>query len=266
MKTEIKRSSDRNAPRASIAPRQTCPTLLGFAFTTIEWIFFITAILTGTFFRLYLLSTQILVNDEWHGVYFVSTSPFSFILTHFSVPGVTLHTHQYIHGPVTEKCGMERMADSTAVHYFGSVDPVLIPWAVRSSSPNPWSFCLPSCSRFRHSSSFYTRMARPYAPFCLLSFLVVCFSATDGWRRDEGAIALPIWVLPCFPSIFILYAFRRPLPRFCAGLASGGFPTGPLPEVAKLSVLSDSRLAFWLCSVCFGICGFDPSRAVVCIG
>ncbi|HWC60593.1 MAG TPA: glycosyltransferase family 39 protein, partial [Verrucomicrobiae bacterium] len=47
------------------------------------------ALLLGIFLRSYLLSDQVLIDDEWHGFFYaIGKSPF-FLLTHFSVPGAT---------------------------------------------------------------------------------------------------------------------------------------------------------------------------------
>src|SRR4051812_41450448 len=54
--------------------------------------FFLTlaiALLAGTFLRLYLLSDQVMIDDEWHSLYYVLGKPPLWLLTHFAVPGAT---------------------------------------------------------------------------------------------------------------------------------------------------------------------------------
>jgi hypothetical protein len=47
------------------------------------------AFLVGLFLRLYLLSDQVLIDDEWHGLYYVIGKSPWWLLTHFSIPGAT---------------------------------------------------------------------------------------------------------------------------------------------------------------------------------
>src|SRR5665213_899641 len=47
------------------------------------------AFLAGLFLRLHLLSGQVLIDDEWHGLYYVIGKSPWWLLTHFSIPGAT---------------------------------------------------------------------------------------------------------------------------------------------------------------------------------
>ena len=47
------------------------------------------AFLTGFWLRCYLLTDQVFIDDEWHGLYYVIGKSPGWLLTHFSVPGAT---------------------------------------------------------------------------------------------------------------------------------------------------------------------------------
>src|SRR5664279_6546889 len=47
------------------------------------------AFLSGLWLRLYLLNDQVLIDDEWHGLYYVIGKSPAWLLTHFSIPGAT---------------------------------------------------------------------------------------------------------------------------------------------------------------------------------
>src|SRR5690348_6042248 len=49
----------------------------------------VSAAVAGFFLRWYLLRDQVLLDDEWHGLFYVIGRSPMWLLTHFSVPGAT---------------------------------------------------------------------------------------------------------------------------------------------------------------------------------
>lgn len=67
------------------------------------WAFYIFVLLLGTFLRLYMISNKILIDDEWHGLDFVSGKSLFYLFTHFGSSARCIPLTQFIASPCVIK-------------------------------------------------------------------------------------------------------------------------------------------------------------------
>jgi hypothetical protein len=129
------------------------------------------AFLAGLFLRWYLLTDQVLIDDEWHGFYYAIGKSPAWLLTHFSIPGATcipLNFYSWLLGATVGWselwlrlpsliCGLLCVLVCPLLAFLLAISPVLI---------------------------FYSRISRPYSAVAFLGFLTILFAAR--WMQSGG--------------------------------------------------------------------------------
>jgi hypothetical protein len=153
----------------------------------VYWTLLAAAAIVGAFLRLYLIGDQVLIDDEWHGFYYVIGKSFGYLLTHFSIPGATCTPlHLYYHFLLKTVGWNElllRLPSIVAGLLCLVVFPLLLRGILSRRATVIFSFLL-AISPFL---IFYSRFARPYSPEVLFSFITVISAyrwATSGQCRD----------------------------------------------------------------------------------
>lgn len=130
-----------------------------------------TAIFIGIFLRLYLISDQILLNDEWHGmVYAAMNDSVAFLLAHFnrSASCVPLNIYNHL---LLNTIGYDETSLRVPSILGGLLSLVVLPFFIRkifNSRCTVFFTCLLAISPFL---IFYSRVARPYSLYMFLGFL-----------------------------------------------------------------------------------------------
>jgi hypothetical protein len=151
-----------------------------------HWVFLCLALVLGVFLRLYMISGQVLIDDEWHGFYYVIGKKLSYLLTHFSIPGATcIPLHLYYYG-LLKTVGWNETLLRLPSLVAGILSLVLFPFLLRDILTRRalivFSFLL-AISPFL---VFYSRFCRPYSPEVLFGFMAIMSAyhwATSGRLR-----------------------------------------------------------------------------------
>jgi len=127
----------------------------------------------GVFLRFYLISGQVLIDDEWHGFYYVIGRNFGYLLTHFSIPGATcIPLHLYYYVLLKTAAWNEtllRLPSLVAGVLSLALFPLLLHGILSRRAVIVFSFLL-AISPFL---VFYSRFCRPYSPEVLFGFTAV---------------------------------------------------------------------------------------------
>jgi hypothetical protein len=135
------------------------------------------AMLLGIFFRSYLLSGQVLIDDEWHGFFYaIGKSPF-FLLTHFSVPGATcipLNAYTWLLG---KTIGWSEISLRFPCWLCGVVCVLMGPLLAQKIVGTQRAAWLALLLALSPLLIFYSRICRPYGAVALLGFLALLLAA-----------------------------------------------------------------------------------------
>ncbi len=143
----------------------------------------IAACLVGLFLRLNLLSSQVLVDDEWHSLAFVIGRSPGWILTHFSVPSgftsIPLNIHAWL---LLHTVGWSELLLRLPSVVFGLLILVLGPILVRPVIGWRAAGLLALLLAISPILVFYARLSRPYSAVACLGFLAVI--SAERWRAQ----------------------------------------------------------------------------------
>lgn len=149
-------------------------------------LFIAAALVLGTILRLYMVSDQILLDDEWHGMDYVVGNSFFYLFTHFSIPGATCIPMNLYRLFLLKTCGWSELSLRLPSLSAGILSLVVFPLLARKilnlRSTIIFAFLL-AISPFL---IFYSRVCRPYSMVVLLGFvsvLALYFWAISGKKR-----------------------------------------------------------------------------------
>lgn len=158
------------------------------------------ALLAGAWLRLYLLSDQIFIDDEWHGFYYAIGKSPGWLLTHFSIPGATcipLNFYTWILGAtVGWSEGMLRLPSLTAGILCILVGPLL----ARSIIGERRSAIFALLLAISPMLIFYSRIARPYSAVTLLSLAAILLAAC--WKKSGRILHAVLFVIVSALAIY----------------------------------------------------------------
>ncbi len=135
------------------------------------------AFIAGAWLRLYLIRDQVLIDDEWHGFYYVLGKSPGFLFTHFSIPGATcipLNLYAWALGAtVGWSETLLRLPSLIFGIGFVVIGPLLARELVGERRAVFFGLILAVCPML----IFYSRISRPYSAVALLSFLALMSAA-----------------------------------------------------------------------------------------
>jgi len=157
------------------------------------------ALLSGVFLRSYLLSDQVLIDDEWHGFYYaIGKSPL-WLLTHFSVPGATcipLNFYTWLLGGTVGWSEISLRLPGWICGVLCVLAGPLLARKIVGPERAAWLALLLAVSPIL---IFYSRICRPYSPEAFLAFAALLLAARwmqtralrDGvWFAIAGVLAV----------------------------------------------------------------------------
>jgi len=171
------------------------------------------ALPVAIFLRSYLLGDQVLIDDEWHGLYYVIGKTPGWLLTHFSIPGATCIPLNFYAWALGASVGWTETLLRLPSWIFGILCVVVCPLlALRIVGPSraAWLALLLAVSPIL---IFYSRICRPYSAVAFLGFATLLFAArwmqAGGWRNGIGfAVA---GVLAVYFHLFAAVTVAAPL-------------------------------------------------------
>jgi uncharacterized membrane protein len=157
------------------------------------------ALLLGVFLRSYLLSDQVLIDDEWHGFYYaIGKSPL-WLLTHFSVPGATCIPLNFYTWLLGASVGWTETWLRLPSWLCGILCVLVCPLLARKIVGPHRAAWLALLLALSPLLIFYSRICRPYSAVAFLGFAALLLAARwmqTGALRDgiyfsiAGALAV----------------------------------------------------------------------------
>ncbi len=146
--------------------------------------------LLGAFLRLYQISSQILLDDEWHSLAFVVGKPFSEILTNFTVRyGMTSLPQNLYQWVLLNTIGWSEWLLRLQSLVPGLLVLIVGPLLAKRVIGDKSALLLALLLAISPLLIFYSRLCRPYSCVVFFSFLaVVCFSQWIKSGRTKHAV------------------------------------------------------------------------------
>ncbi len=216
------------------------------------------AVALGVSLRLYLLPSQILLDDEWHGLNQAIGASFSDLLGSDGARDNTSLPLNIYHWILLHTAGWTELTIRLPVILAGLLGLVLLPGAARRALGEPTALIFAFLLAIAPFAIFYSRFSRAYSIVLLLGFLAL-FSAhrwlSTGDRRaargflSTGTVAA--YFHP-FAAIVVVAPFALYYVRAMAGLiglkAWKGIRFGPDPRAVRRTGLIQAALllpAIW---------------------
>jgi uncharacterized membrane protein len=134
-------------------------------------LFFLIGIL-GVFLRLYRLNAQVVIDDEWHAIYWAVKSPLKDILTHFHEADNCIPLTAY-YKLLLNTVGLNEFWLRSPQIFSGILCVIVFPVMVRSIVSRRTSLIFSFLASISPFLIFYSRFARPYIIIVLLSFIAL---------------------------------------------------------------------------------------------
>ncbi|MGA2246371.1 MAG: glycosyltransferase family 39 protein [Verrucomicrobiota bacterium] len=142
------------------------------------------ALPVAVFLRSYLLGQQVLIDDEWHGVYYTIGKSPGWLLTHFSIPGATCIPLNFYTWALGASVGWTETLLRLPSWVFGILSVVVCPLLARrivGPSRAAWLALLLATSPLL---IFYSRICRPYSAVAFFGFAALLLAAR--WMQSGG--------------------------------------------------------------------------------
>ncbi len=142
------------------------------------------ALPAAVFLRSYLLGDQVLIDDEWHGIYYIIGKSPGWLLTHFSIPGATCIPLNFYVWLLSVTTGWTEILLRLPSWIFGVLCVAVCPLLackVVGPSRAAWLSLLLAISPLL---IFYSRLCRPYSAVVFLGFATLLLAAR--WRQTGG--------------------------------------------------------------------------------
>jgi hypothetical protein len=192
------------------------------------------ALLAGLILRLYLLNDQVLIDDEWHGLYYtIGKSPL-WLLTHFSIPGATCIPLNFYTWALGATVGWSETMLRLPSLAGGLLCLIIGPCLARELIGLRRAALLALLLAFSPILIFYSRISRPYSLVALLSFTTILLAAR--WRQSgsvhHALLFIAAAVLAVYFHLFAVVAVAAPFLVTMAVHAHARWRRMPLPAVA----------------------------------
>jgi len=135
------------------------------------------ALLVGIFLRSYLLSSQVFIDDEWHGFFYAFHKGPFFLLTHFSVPGATCIPLNFYCWLLGKTIGWSEISLRVPTWLFGVLCVLLCPLFAEKVIGRQRAAWLALLLAISPLLIFYSRICRPYSAVAFFGFAAVLLAA-----------------------------------------------------------------------------------------
>ena len=138
-------------------------------------------LLIGLLLRIYLLPQQVIIDDEWHALYYVIGKSPGWLLTHFSIPGATCIPQNFYAWVLFATCGWSEMSLRMPSLVCGLLCLVICPWLAGPVIGSRRAMLLAVLLTVCPLLIFYSRLCRPYSAVAFLAFAAILLAAR--WRQ-----------------------------------------------------------------------------------
>jgi hypothetical protein len=177
------------------------PVAIAFAFSA------------ALFLRLYLLSGQVFIDDEWHGLYYVIGKSPGWLLTHFSIPGATCIPLNFYDWLLGATVGWSEFRLRLPSLVCGLLCVFICPLLARKLVGTRVAILLAFLLAVSPVLVFYSRISRPYSAVALLGFAALLLAArwmqSGGFRR--AAFFVGASVLAIYFHLFAMVTVAAPV-------------------------------------------------------
>ena len=142
------------------------------------------ALLVGFVLRIWLLSDQVLIDDEWHGLYYAIGKSPGWLLTHFSIPGATCIPLNFYAWALKATVGWSETLLRLPSLICGVVCVLVGPLLARDIVGPRRASLLALLLAVSPMLVFYSRLFRPYSAVSLFGFTAILLAAR--WMRLGG--------------------------------------------------------------------------------
>jgi hypothetical protein len=183
------------------------------------WIFYMIAVAAGVFWRLYLISDQILLDDEWHLLNFVIHNSLWDILTHFARAGANIiPLNAYVHLLLITRGWSEILLILPSL-IAGIAGLLIFPLALKRIFNQRVAVFFSFLLAVSPLLTFYSRVCRPYSIYTILGFLNiwVLYEWTKTGKKMLGLMFAVVSLLCIyFHPVGLFFVF---VPLGCAFIA-----------------------------------------------
>ncbi len=177
------------------------------------WFFIILALVVGAGLRLYMLSDQILVDDEWHGLKYVANNSFTYIFTHFIGATATCIPMNLYRLFLLKTVGWSELLLKAPSLIAGLLSLIIFPLLTRKILGKRAALTSAFLLAISPLLIFYSRDSRPYSTVVFLAFISILslyLWATEGSRK-YAVIYILTAVLAIYFHLFAMVAVIVPL-------------------------------------------------------
>ena len=137
------------------------------------WAFFLPTVLIGGFLRLYLISDQVILDDEWHALNFTINHTLWYLLTHFSYAGANIiPVNAYVRMLLVTSGWSEILLVLPAL-VAGMAGLLVFPLVLKRVFSNRVTIFFAILLAVSPLIIFYSRVCRPYSIYTFLGFLSI---------------------------------------------------------------------------------------------
>jgi hypothetical protein len=163
--------------------------------------------------RLYLLADQVLIDDEWHGLYYVIGKSPGWLLAHFSIPGATCIPLNFYTWMLGATVGWSEFLLRLPSLVCGLLCVLICPLLARNLIGTRRAILLAFLLAISPVLIFYSRISRPYSAVAFLAFAALLFAAR--WMQSGGIrpaiLFIVAGVLAIYFHLFAIVTMAAPM-------------------------------------------------------
>lgn len=137
------------------------------------WTFYLLTIVTGGFLRLYLISDQILLDDDWHALNFTINHSLWYLLTHFSYAGANIIPMNAYVRMLLVSSGWSEILLILPSLVAGVASLLVFPLVLKRFFNSRTTIFFAFLFAVSPLIIFYSRVCRPYSIYTFLGFLSI---------------------------------------------------------------------------------------------
>ena len=166
----------------------------------------------GAFLRLFLFPDQVLLNDEWHPLYYVSDKSFSFVFTHVSMGANSIPMNLYCWF-LLKTTGLSEVLLRLPSLIAGMAGLLIFPLFLRRILNRRVAIIFAFLCAISPSLVYYSRVFRPYSMIAFLSFLSILslYLWVVGGRARYALLYIVTGVLTVYLHIYAVVIILAPL-------------------------------------------------------
>ena len=204
------------------------------------WFFYMIALLAGCFWRLYLISDQVILDDEWHALNFTINHPLWYLLTHFSYAGANIiPVNAYVRLLLVSSGWSEILLVLPSL-IAGIAGLVAFPLVLKRIFSARVTIFFAFLLAFSPLHIFYSRVCRPYSIYTFLGFMCIWILyewSISGKKRFSLLFAVAGVLCVYFHFVGVIFVF---VPLGCAIIVKMIAKSPRLPAIRE-RVLPDFK-------------------------